>query len=142
MNEDLKKLLNHSVEYATELLEETGESYPFAAYIDTIGNVHPLEMEIDKNNVPRIGKVIEVLQNYCNTEMNEGRMKAFCISFETSVQLTENDKTDAICFQIKEKSNDINSNFYLPFTYIEKSKWLDEEGFKKAKVGEIFGVKS
>ena len=47
MTEELKKLLDHVVEYATELLTETGESYPFAAYIDLKGNHHPLEMEIN-----------------------------------------------------------------------------------------------
>ena len=47
MHEEIEKLIEHSFEYAQELIIDTKEFYPFGAYIDTIGNVHPLEFEFN-----------------------------------------------------------------------------------------------
>lgn len=132
MNEELEKLLEHSVEYASELLVETGESYPFGAFIDTIGNVHPLEMEIDPKKVPTIGQVIENLKSYCEGEMKASKMNGYALAYEVSLQLDEaGSKTDAIAIDMKHLENETPPLFYLPFQQIEK---------RKALPGELFGV--
>lgn len=155
MNEDLKKLLDHSVEYASELLVETGDSYPFAAYIDTIGNVHPLEMEIDDKNIPQIQKVIDALTIYCTEEMKESRMRAYCLSYEVKIQLAEGDSTDAIAFEMIHQAEKDLPKYYLPFkskrlTKKEKDAILEKdpfatfeikEGENQAEIGELFAVK-
>lgn len=152
MNEDLKKLLDHSVEYASELLVETGDSYPFAAYIDTIGNVHPLEMEIDTKNVPQIQKVIDALTIYCSEEMKEGRMRAYCLSYEVLIHLTEEETTDAIAFEMKHQTESGLPKYYLPFRSKRISKKEIEKNLEAglpvtgndeplAELGELFAVK-
>ena len=115
MNEENQKMLDHCVEYATDLLKEQGESYPFGAFIDTIGNVHPLEMEVDKKNTPTIGKVIETLEKYCVEEMNEKRMTGYALTYEVEIALSENETKDCIAIDIKHKDEE-TPLFYLPFT--------------------------
>lgn len=132
MREEIQKLLNHCMEYATELLTETGESYPFAAYIDTIGNVHPLEMEIDTKNVPKLGTVVESLKKYCELEMSERRMHGYALAYEVKIKLDEKTETDAIAFDLHHADEKNLPNYYLPFsTTAEKS----------VTIGEVFAVK-
>ncbi|MDA7803102.1 hypothetical protein N8987_00815 [Crocinitomix sp.] len=132
MNEELDNLLAHSVEYATELLNETGESYPFGAFIDTIGNVHPLEMEIDPKKVPTIGEVVENLKTYCEGEMKASKMNGYALAYEVSLQLDEGDEPiDAIAIDMKHLENEEPPLFYLPFTTVER---------RIVEVGELFGV--
>ncbi len=135
MNQGIEDLLNHGVEYASELLLETGEAYPFGAFTDTIENVHPLEMEINPKNVPTIGEVVENLTKYCSEEMKEERIFGYLLAYEVQLQLTENDPpTDAIAFEIKHKDSSEKETplFYLPFEKIEEG--------KKAIPGELFAV--
>ena len=133
MIEEVEKLLTHSVEYATELLEETGESYPFGAFADTIGNVHPLEMEIDTKKVPTIGQVIDNLTGYCEGEMKASKMTGYALAYEVKLQLEEDaDAIDAIAFDIKHAEADEVDLYYLPFTITPE---------KKATVGDLFAVK-
>lgn len=133
MIEEVEKLLEHSVEYATDLLTETGESYPFGAFADTIGNVHPLEMEIDKKKLPNNGQVVNSLTLYCEGEMKASKQRGYAIAYEVSLQLAPDaDPTDAIAFDIKHVEEDDLPVFYLPFTVGDD---------KKATVGELFAVK-
>lgn len=135
LSEELNKLLEHSVEYATDLLIETGESYPFGAYIDLVGNVHPLEMEINMKQVPQAEKVIEGLRTYCQQEMAEKRLKAYCLSYEVSIQLSESETTDAIAFEMIHADISEIPGYFLPFTL------SSSEGKKSALPGELFAVK-
>ena len=131
LKEEVQKLLDHCVEYAKELLEETGEAYPFGGFIDTIGNVHPLEMEVDKKNMPTIGKVIETLTKYGEVEMKGNRMRGFAITYEVSMQLTDDGKEqDCIAIDITHQEQEIPA-FYLPFD-------KNEDG--EMEIGELFAV--
>ncbi|MFT5822830.1 MAG: hypothetical protein ACI8ZM_004087 [Crocinitomix sp.] len=133
MIEEVEKLLTHSVEYATELLIEMGESYPFGAFADTIGNVHPLEMEIDMKKVPTIGQVIDNLTTYCEGEMKASKMNGYALAYEVKLQLEEGaDAIDAIAFDITHFEADDVDLYYLPFTTTPE---------RKATVGELFAVK-
>ena len=135
MNQGIKDLLDHGVAYASELLIETGEAYPFGAFTDTIDNVHPLEMEIDPKNVPTIGEVITNLTHYCEEEMQSERMHGYLLAYEVQVQLTEDTPpSDAIAFEIihKETPKEDTPLFYLPF---EK-----DETERKAQPGNLFAV--
>lgn len=131
MKEEIQKLLDHCVEYATELLTETGEAYPFGGFIDTIGNVHPMEMEIQKSNVPNIGKVVETLSKFGDVEMEGKRFRGYAVTYEAEVNFSDADKKDCIAIDIKHIEEE-TPVFYLPF---EKG----EEG--QIKIGELFAVK-
>lgn len=146
MHADIKKLLDHSVEYSTELLVETGESYPFGAYIDRAGNVHPLEMEIDSKNVPTIQRVIDALSLYCKEEFENQRMIAYCLSYEVKVKLDEQTETDAISFDITHSTEQEIPKFYLPFKSLRKTDQelvlSDDTGLPiLAELGELFAVR-
>lgn len=133
MIEEVEKLLEHSVEYATELLVETGESYPFGAFIDTIGNVHPLEMEIDPKKVPNIGQVVDNLTTYCEGEMKASKMLGYGLAYEVNIQLDPDaEAIDAIAIDIKHVEDEEVPLFYLPFNASEAP---------EKRVGELFAVK-
>jgi hypothetical protein len=126
-------MLEHTVEYATDLLKETGEAYPFGAFLDTIGNVHPLEMEIDPKKVPQNGKVIESLRAYCETEMLEERVTGYALAFEVQLQLEEGAAPiDAISIEMKHIADKAIPHFYLPFETLPD---------KSVQINELFGVK-
>lgn len=134
MKEEIEKLLNHTVEYATDLLTETGEAYPFGAFLDTIDNVHPLEMEVDKKNVPTIGKVIDALTEYCEGEVKASKMTGYALAYEVQLQLEENQPAqDAIAIKMLHIEDDSLPTFYLPFATNDD---------KKVTVGELFAVKN
>lgn len=130
MHKEIEKMLDHCAEYASDLLIEMGEAYPFGAFIDTIGNVHPLEMEVDKKNLPNIGQVINGLEKYCKAEMEAERMKGYALSFEVAVELSENEMQDCIAIQIHHKEETCPT-FYLPF----------KKDGEKTIVEELFAVK-
>lgn len=130
MKEDIQKLLDHCVEYASELLKETNEAYPFGGFIDTIGNPHPLEMEIDAKKVPTIGKVIETLTKFGETEMAEKRILGYAVTYEAEVAISDNEVQNCIGIDITYEGEDLPI-FYLPFSW---------EG-DKTVIGELFAVK-
>jgi hypothetical protein len=125
MNELNEKLLEHCDGYATEMLKETGESYPFGAYIDTIDNVHPLELEFDPKKMPKVGAVIEGLQAYCKEEVTAERMKAYAICFEAEVALSEAEVLMTVCIDIT-NSEEETPLFYLPYTKSEMGVGVQE----------------
>jgi len=48
MNPDIENIIDHSIEYAQDLIEGTLEFYPFGSFTDTKGQVHPLEFEFNE----------------------------------------------------------------------------------------------
>lgn len=129
MTKESKDLLDHCVEYAIDLLNETGEAYPFGGFIDTVGQVHPLEMEIDKKNIPTIGKVIEALSKYGEDELKEERIHAYAVTYEVAVAISEDKSQDCIAIDIKHPS-DPQPIFYLPFNKTEG----------QMEIGDVFAV--
>jgi len=118
MHVEIEKLIDHSFEYAQELIIDTKEFYPFAAYIDTIGNVHPLEFEFNPKKMPQVGEVLESLTKYCKTEMAENRMRAYGLTFEANLKLKENgpDKT-CISLIIKHQTEKNLPDFYQAYQF-------------------------
>ncbi|MEX1001888.1 MAG: hypothetical protein WDZ35_07225 [Crocinitomicaceae bacterium] len=131
LKEENQKLLEHCIEYAKELLEETGEAYPFGGYIDTIGNVHPLEMEVDNKNMPTISQVMDTLKKYCEVEMTGKRMCGYALTYEVSIEVPDEKKKDCIAIDITHES-EVLPVFYLPF---------EKEASGEMKIGDLFAVK-
>lgn len=118
MHTEVKSILEHCEEYSTDLLKETGEAYPFGAFTDTLGQVHPLEMEIDKKNVPTIGKVVEALRKYGQSELTEKRINGYAVTYECEIQISEDEKLDCIAIDITHSAEE-TPLFYLPFSVSE-----------------------
>lgn len=116
MSTEIDKILEHSQEYARELLIDTGELYPFGAYIGVEGNIHPVEYEYDKKNMPTVGVVIEALTKFCDTEMKEGKIQAYGLTYEASVQLKKDaDFVDTFVIDITTKDETEVPLYYYPY---------------------------
>jgi len=133
MNSETQKIIDHSFEYAKELLEETGEFYPFGAYLDTRGQVHPLEFELDKKNMPTNGQVIEGLTIYCKDEMEKGKIQAYGITFDAGVQMREGEgAVDTVAIDVTLSNGETEPVYYFPYEVTETGKVV---------FGEVFAVK-
>lgn len=125
MSDINENLLEHCDEYATEILKDTGECYPFAAYIDMAGQVHPLELEYDPKNMPKVGAVLQGLEEYCKKEVAESRMKAYAICCEAEVALSEEEILTTVCINITNPEDEAPL-FYLPYTNSEMGVGVQE----------------
>lgn len=116
MNKHTQLIIDHSFEYAKDLLTDTGQCYPFGAYVDNAGIVHPLELEIDKKNIPNNETVIEGLKNYCETELQENRITAYGLTYEASVQLeVDSESIDTIAIDIVDENGEPPPIYYFPY---------------------------
>ncbi len=133
MNEEVQKMIDHSFEYAQELIIDTKEFYPFGAYIDTIGNVHPLEFEYNPKKMPTVGTVLDHLKKYCENEIAEEKMRGYALTFEAELQLEENEpKKTCIGLEITHVEEQDLPAFYQPYT-------INEEGTPDFET--VFAVK-
>lgn len=131
MKPSINSILNHSFEYAKDLLEDTGQCYPFGAFVDKSGQVHPLEFEIeDKKNIPNNEAVINGLRKFCMTEMNENRIIAWGITCEADVMLEEGKPAiETISIDIHDNENSEIPVYYFPYERSEDGEILFGETF-------------
>ena len=134
MDKITQSIIDHSFEYAKDLLEDTGQCYPFGAFVDKDEVVHPLEFEItDKKNIPNNESVIWSLQKYCENEMAEGNIIAYGLTYEADVQLEEGAKSiETIAIDISNKEAETTPIYYFPYQIINEG---------NVKFGETFAVK-
>lgn len=118
-----KKIIDHSVEYAKNLLMDTGQCYPFGAFVDNAEIVHPLEFEItDKKNIPNNESVIWSLHKFCESEMKAGKIIAFGLTYEASVQLeVDKPSIDTIIIDIVDRYDSDIPFFHYPFEKMDDS---------------------
>jgi len=89
-------------------------------------------MEIDKKNIPTNGKIIETLWNFCMEEMEDEKISAFGISFESAMQIEEGkDPIDVVVIIANHKNGE-----ELP-AYCSQFKISGEN---QVDFGEIFAV--
>ena len=131
-NEEVTELLNHCHKYAMDLLIETGELFPFGALMDATGRTHHREVEIDPKQVPSNGKIIELLLQYFEEEYNQHGARTYALAYEASVQINDNESTDAIAVDIRHKEVSDIPIYYFPFKL---------SGDEQVEFGEAFAVK-
>ena len=133
MNADIEKIIDHSIEYAQDLIEGTLEFYPFGAFIDTIGNVHPLEFEFDTKKMPQVQEVIDGLEKYCKNQMEQGKMHAYGLIFESELVLeADSDAVKCISIDCQHKDEKDIPLFYQSYTISEEN---------DVSYSDVFGVK-
>ena len=133
MNAEIEDLMDHSIDYAQDLLDETLEFYPFGAWIDTKGGVHPLEFEFDKKQMPTVETVLAELKTYCDSEMESKNMNAYALTFESELVLAEGEApVKCISLDIIHNIEKHVPKFYVPYT-------INED--KTVEYSELFGVK-
>lgn len=131
-DELIDNLLNHCKNYASDLLMETGELFPFGALTDSKGLTHHREVEVDEKKIPSNGEIIESLLLYFTDAMKNHGALAYALCCEASVKLDENNVIDAISIDIRHAGLPDIPMFYYPFTLSSD----DEVTF-----GEMFAVK-
>ncbi len=131
-NQEITELLDHCHNYATELLMETGELFPFGALMDATGRTHHREVEIDPKHVPSNGEIIELLLKYFEEEYSEKGARAFAITYEADVQISKTKSTDTIAVDIRHKEVPDIPIYYFPFKF---------SGDEQVGFGEAFAVK-
>ncbi|MFK5857017.1 MAG: hypothetical protein QM503_12875 [Bacteroidota bacterium] len=83
--------------------------------------------------MPNNKTYIEGLRKYCETKLQEQRIKAYCIIYEASVQLeADADSIDTIAMDIVESNGEIVPIYYYPYE-------IDNPEF--VKFGETFPVR-
>jgi hypothetical protein len=130
-DELIDNLLNHCKNYASDLLMETGELFPFGALTDASGLTHHREVEVDEKNIPSNGEIIDSLLLYFTDAIGNHGALAYALCCEACVKLDENNVIDAISIDIRHKEISDIPMFYYPFT-------LKGED---VKFGEMFAVK-
>jgi len=133
MNTEIEDLMDHSIDYAQDLLDETLEFYPFGAWIDTKGGVHPLEFEFDKKQMPTVETVLSQLKEYCDSEMEANKMNAYALTYESELILEEGQAAvKCISLDILHKELKDIPKFYVPYS-------INEDNI--VTYSELFGVK-
>ncbi|MDG1902671.1 MAG: hypothetical protein P8I80_10605 [Bacteroidales bacterium] len=119
MDKITQNIIDHSLEYATELLIDTRQSYPFGAFIDRKGQVHPLEFEIeDKKNIPNNEAVRDGLKKYCEEEIRLGKIVAYGLTYEAIVSLTEGEPDiETIAIDIVNPNEPEIPLYYFPYKF-------------------------
>jgi len=103
-------LVDHCLETAKEMLDQTNEFHPFGAFLGKNGTVHPLGVEVDKKNIPSNGDIIQQLNDLAKSE----EIEHYSLCYEVSVQVDSSiNPTDAICVEIKVTGF---PKFYLPYS--------------------------
>lgn len=133
LSEQIQELLDHCANYGSDMLMETGEFFPFGALTDVKGRTHHREMEVDKKNVPNNGVIIEELEDYFIYEVDKYDARGYALAYEASVQLDEDNTTDAIAIEMKFRDEPDTPMFYIPYSFSE------EDGH--VMFGEMFAVK-
>ena len=129
-----KIIIDHSFDYAKNLLEDTQQCYPFGAFVDKKNIVHPLEFEVeDKKNMPNNETVINGLTGYCKSELEKGNIVAYGITYEADVQLdTDANFINTIAIDVIAKDTNNIPIYYFPYSI---------NGEKTIKFEEPFAVK-
>jgi hypothetical protein len=131
--EEIQNLLSHCENYASEMLMETGEFFPFGALTDHEDRTHHREVEVDLRDIPSNGEIMDDLLEYFEDQYKNHEAKGFALCYEAKIHLDENKSTDAVAIDIKFKGFDELPLFYIPFSHpIEEPQVL---------FGEMFAVK-
>ena len=120
MDNIINTIIDHSTEYAKDLLQDTGQCYPFGAFFDKAGIVHPLEFDLESaDSVPNNETVINSLKKFCESEISSGKIIAYGITCEADVQLEKDaEPIDTICIDIVVK-NEEQPVYYFPYSVSE-----------------------
>lgn len=132
MNKEISKILDYCKEYTEELLEETKDFSPFAAFIDNEGFLNPIEYEGNKKENPLSGDVIDTLRKSCLDEFNTGSIVAYGVVYEVKMQLDlDSPAIDAIAIDIIHQTEKNTPVYYFQYTIKDEA----------VNFSEVFAVK-
>jgi hypothetical protein len=105
--DEIQELLNFLLPHAEQMLNEHGEFYPYAAALDSDGQLNAVDAEVDDDDSPDVGDVLFALHEGLREQAAEGAIRATGIAAD--VTLTDPDSgetTDAVQVELDHANAD------------------------------------
>jgi hypothetical protein len=112
--DEIQELLNFLLPYAERMLSEHGEFYPYAAALDSDGELNAVGTELDDDS-PDVGEVLLALHQGLRERAAEGEIRASGIAAD--VTLTDPDSgetTDAVQVELDHAEADA-VDIFVPY---------------------------
>jgi hypothetical protein len=96
-SDEIQEILNFLLPFAERMLNEHGEFYPYAAALDSDGELNAVGADVDDGDSPDVGEVLLALHEGLREQAAEGAIRASGIAAD--VTLTDPDSgetTDAV----------------------------------------------
>jgi hypothetical protein len=100
-SDEIQEILNFLLPYAERMLNEHGEFYPYAAALDSDGELNAVGADVDDDDSPDVGEVLLALHEGLRERAAEGAIRATGIAAD--VTLTDPDSgetTDAVQLEL------------------------------------------
>jgi hypothetical protein len=110
---DILELLDYSISFATKMLTDFQEFFPFAATINEEGFLVPTAY-LDSNERPLSNDLINKLELQLERQLSNRESRAYALTFDVKVKpANDTEAKDAIAIRIKHvDQNDINVYYY------------------------------
>jgi hypothetical protein len=110
-----ENLLSYSLFFAKQLLQDYQEFYPFAAYLDSEGQLIPIAV-FEGNDHPDSETLIGQLLARLSDIKVKNNLTAYAICYDVRVT-NDNypDGTDSLLIKVFHSSDQLTTNFYYPY---------------------------
>ena len=96
-SDEIQEILNFLLPYAERMLTEHGEFYPYAAALDSDGELNAVDAEVHDDDSPDVGEVLLALHEGLRERAAEGAIRATGIAADVTLTDPDSgDTTDAI----------------------------------------------
>ncbi|MCB9834247.1 MAG: ribonuclease E inhibitor RraB [Planctomycetes bacterium] len=134
---DLDLLLNALIPTARGLLEKHGSFHPFAAYLDRLGEVVPVEAQPEAGESPQI---IDEILGRLGMEVAAGNARAAAVCMDVLVVPPDRaDKVDAIGLRLEHEAGEA-VEVYLPYRREARPELLFDELFATPGYRRLWGA--
>ena len=101
MVDDTQKLIDYSIDFASKMLTEKQEFFPFAATVDLKGDII-MTSYFDGDDHPQSQDLINKLQLLLDRLLDSRERRAYALTYDVKVKKDDtSEKTDAIAIKIK-----------------------------------------
>ena len=115
MQEDTQKLINYSVDFATIMLADSQEFFPFAVTVNLNGDLITTGY-FDGDDHPLSQDLINKLQPLLDRLLDNKERRAYALTYDVRVQKdNSSEKTDAIAVKIKHTDTKDITVYYFAY---------------------------
>jgi len=96
-SDEIQEILNFLLPFAEQMLNEHGEFYPYAAAVDSEGELSAVGAQVDESESPDVGEVLLALHEGLRAQAAEGSIRASGIAADVTLTDPDSgDTTDAV----------------------------------------------
>lgn len=112
--QEIEQILNYLLPFAEQMLSEHGEFYPYAATMDTGGEVQSVSAAGDER--PDVGELLLALHAELRDQASQGAIRASGIAADVTLTDPDSGKvTDAVQLELDHAETDA-VDVYVPYT--------------------------